>query len=299
MTHLRKAASAERMSLPSEPWFDHRLRLATLSFFVALTQPLAHLTTNFGNQLKSMWKLMAAINVDPISKLSMENLEVILLRATDEVTPPLAIGFKTGARSLRWGQDFRSYKSVLVSMLAARLVSHEFHKALWKLFGKVLGDTIFDLHSPKSLETIRIVSSCGSLAPWVTKLTFGFYSCPDRIIDVSTPSRIHVLIAAGEDGRIKAHAIRATEHSMWPGSYVWAKEGIDGSETSNATCSGSAYDRLGSQLRSADAFRFSDLVDESLEPFSNVEMISFSCDSTILPARYKSIYRGCFYRILR
>lgn len=111
MTHLRKAASAERMSLPSEPWFDHRLRLATLSFFVALTQPLAHLTTNFGNQLKSMWKLMAAINVNPISKLSMENLEVILLRATDEVTPPLAIGFKTGARSLRWGQDFRSYKA--------------------------------------------------------------------------------------------------------------------------------------------------------------------------------------------
>lgn len=30
---------------------------------------------------------------------------------TDEVTPPLAIGFKTGARSLRWGQDFRSYKA--------------------------------------------------------------------------------------------------------------------------------------------------------------------------------------------
>ena len=143
-------------------------------------------------------------------------------------------------------------------MLALRLVSYAFHKASWKVFGKVLGETIFDLHSPKSLGTLQSVSSCGALAPRVTKFTLGFYSCPDRIIDLSTPSRTHVFIVAGKHGRREAHTICATERSMWPGSYVWAAEGTAGNETSNAACS--AYERLRSELCSTDGTLFSSTI---------------------------------------
>jgi len=106
------------------------------------TQHLTTPTTTLENFFETTAPDMAARTMPPISKLPTEILEVILLEAIHEVTPPLAIDFKTGARNLRWKQDFRSGNSVLVGMLASRLVSHTFHKASWKTFGKVLGETI-------------------------------------------------------------------------------------------------------------------------------------------------------------
>lgn len=55
---------------------------------------------------------------------------------------------------------------------------HRFHEASWKAFGKVLWETVFDLHSPQSMDTLLTVSACQDLAPWVTKLVLGFYSAP-------------------------------------------------------------------------------------------------------------------------
>ena len=68
------------------------------------------------------------------------------------------------------------------------------------------------------------MSSCVALALWVTKLTLAFYSCPDRVVDLSeTPSplyRAQLLVITGEDGRKEGRRIRITEHLLWPRSYI-------------------------------------------------------------------------------
>lgn len=166
-----------------------------------------------------------------MSKIPIEILELILLEAVDEVTPLLAIDFKTGIRSLRWKKDLRSGRSVLVDMLALRLVSRAFHKAAWKAFGKVLGETIFDMHSPDSMITLQTMSRCKALAPWVTKLTVGFYSAPRCVTCICNKTYCSHTIKEAK-GQQLLHQIRTKERSLWPGSETWDEGGLDTSEES-------------------------------------------------------------------
>lgn len=84
----------------------------------------------------------------PIAKLATEILELIALEAVSVVTPPGTVDTITGNGRLRWRQEMQSGKSILVGLLAPRLMSRHFHKVSWKAFGKVLGGTVVDLHSP-------------------------------------------------------------------------------------------------------------------------------------------------------
>ncbi|XPS70999.1 hypothetical protein M3J07_003191 [Ascochyta lentis] len=107
----------------------------------------------------------------PIDILPAEILESILLGTVDKVTPPIGYS-ESGKKVFRWKQEKITGEASATQFLQIRLVCRKFHAMAWRAFRKVLGETVFDLASKKSMGTLHAIARQRSLSPWMTKLTF-------------------------------------------------------------------------------------------------------------------------------
>jgi len=213
--------------------------------------------------------------MDFISALPSEILETILLFTVVPVPSPITTNTLTHRPVLRWEQELQSGESTLVRLLSPRLVSSRFCVAAWKLFGKVLGETIFDLRSRDSLGYLMAVSSCKSLAPWVKKLTIGFYSAPKGLKSMQTKD--DVTRDLGSAGLDKLQRVHAVEMSWWPDVLKTHDNNSEGHEMPSLP------------FESSDTEWFFYTVARCLKALENLDDICFLSDERILPARYKSV----------
>ena len=109
-----------------------------------------------------------AAATSPIEKLPAELLERILLEAVDPVASPTIHG--KGNRKA-WQRKLMTRKCITVYALQVRLVCHNFRDLARRAFGKVVGETIFDLASRRSFDALQAIIKVPDLAPWISKLT--------------------------------------------------------------------------------------------------------------------------------
>ena len=107
--------------------------------------------------------------VSLLEQLPTELIEKILLGVASDVSPPNTL--YAGADDLRCEREAKIGASFATGLLAHRLLCRTLRDCAWRAFGKVIGETLFDIRSRQSVENMAAVSKCKQLAPWMRKLT--------------------------------------------------------------------------------------------------------------------------------
>jgi hypothetical protein len=105
-----------------------------------------------------------------LERLPPELLEKVLFEVVSDITPPSEYRlYDSNILRCKLEEEFgASFASLL---LEHRLISRTIRTSSWRSLAKVLGDTVFDMCSKKSMSNLVALTSCTSLAPWINKLT--------------------------------------------------------------------------------------------------------------------------------
>lgn len=212
-------------------------------------------------------------NVSHINKLPAELFERILLETADRIAPPIA--YDDDCKKIlryRGVEDPRDLRAA--QALQVRLVCRKFRDMSWRAFGKILGETVFDVGSKGSIQTLQAVAGQSKLAPWVTKLTFTCLLLPPNLV-----SRVYEKYVTTE----RLEAIRQVERD----ERSWFSDFFD-EEVKNLL--GPALTR--SPDASQDFEELMHMLTDTLSHLHNVESIAYFWDLRFVPQRYKSIVSG-------
>ncbi|KZM25603.1 uncharacterized protein EKO05_0001846 [Ascochyta rabiei] len=147
-------------------------------------------------------------------------------------------------------------------LLQIRLVSRKFRDLAWRAFGKLLGETVFDVASQESMNTIHAIAGQRKLLPWMQKLTF---SCN---------------VFLGEVGDDPIFSGKGREETDWLrfSFKCWIADVDFGVSEMESL----------SQLPSWKVMNTS-LVN-SMRAFNNVERITYVWDEDLPPQHYKNLW---------
>jgi hypothetical protein len=144
-----------------------------------------------------------------LEKLPPEVLKNILSEVVGYVAPPSTMN-ERGVDTYRISQDVRSDIAVETVCLSFRLVSHTLRRSSWRALAKVINETIFDMGSKDSVETLIAVAGCEPLSPWIGKLTISCFRVTESYPIPTWPWRqAHEL--AGLDASTRAELLRIQE----------------------------------------------------------------------------------------
>lgn len=102
----------------------------------------------------------------PINKLPAEILDQILVTVTHDSEV-----FIWNDRDIEPDKSYgRTPRLRLLAQL--RLVNRSFHDSAWRAFGRILGETNFDIESKDSMCVLSCISDHDKLRPWVKHLRF-------------------------------------------------------------------------------------------------------------------------------
>jgi hypothetical protein len=159
-----------------------------------------------------------------LEQLPAELIENIPLEVVKDVEPPVKWDME-GHTILRCQVQYggKTNSSNASTLLAHRLASHTLRNSAWRALAKVIGETIFDIRSKESVENLVAISHCEVLAPWIHKLTVGYFTVDDIYPFSLNPSIDSAKTLANMDDRSRAELlrVRATDEGWYSSTWEY------------------------------------------------------------------------------
>lgn len=197
-----------------------------------------------------------------IEKLPAELLKWILLEAVSDINPPI-YHTEHGVNRLRRREQCEDRQPTASDFLGSRLVCSRFRDAAWRVFAKVIGETVYDIGSSDSIQNLCAVPGQPDVVPWVKKLNL---SC--NILNRCDTEDLQL----APDAATKLKEVRCCEQK-------WTPNVLDAADTHL-----NLYMRTRLETDSVHELYAAQL-QEALLPLKNVEQISYIWDGGILPQR--------------
>jgi len=215
-----------------------------------------------------------------LEQLPAELIENILLEVVSEVEGPNV--HEQGARQIRCVQEIHSRASLSTGLLEHRLVCRTLRKCSWRAFALVVGETLFDIRSRKSIENLQALSHCGEVAPWVQKLTFCCLTVSETYPAPSHDPYRDERRNMSKDDRSAFMSIQEKDETWFPTAWTWIS-------SNNAT---SDLDNEDADLTiDKDTTQLVHAVSGNLLSFQNLRHLKFEHVENFIPARYKFLAR--------
>jgi hypothetical protein len=210
----------------------------------------------------------------PIDTLPAELLEAVLLEVVGDPVPPIMSSREDQEIQYR-GEHVRD----LSATLAFRLTSKAFRDMSWRALGKVIGYTVFDLRSRKSVENLEAMSACAKLAPWVSKIKIACRDVPEyfptHARSVSAFKTALSLLDRNPSQRLRQ--VKEGEQDWYPG--LWLRE-VAETEDNVSSLKSLGKESSPLQVRLEACFRH----------LRNIEDASFHHADCSFPGRYRETY---------
>jgi hypothetical protein len=223
-----------------------------------------------------------------LEKLPPELIEKVLLYVVGDVTPPITY-------DENWDHILRCYEEITTdtphttSLLAHRLVSRTLRDNSWRALARVIGETIFDLRSKNSVESLIAVSRSQELGPWVHKLTISCFVLGTEV-DLNpwfqTPDQPNM----DDDIRTELRQIKSKDSSWHASAWGWIN---DKPELNQGTSPTDGTQPL------------VELLSECVESLHNLSAVHYHYDDCYIPGRFRLManryyrrhhhYRGLLY----
>jgi hypothetical protein len=203
----------------------------------------------------------------PIMKVPPELLEQVLLEAVSNAIPPF-----TSHKShddLRY--RFRLLKD-LSATLGFRLTSKAFRDVSWRALAAVIGETIYDMRSKRSMENLENMSQCLQLAPWITKLHISVGDCRRANLNQLQIDKLN------ENSTFRLREMMEAEQTWFP--ELWSTKHLKLSDPHQVPPLQSY------QSRNRD---FENKLANCFARLKNLGHACFVCDHWMTPGRYRSI----------
>ena len=214
-----------------------------------------------------------------LEQLPAELIENILLEVVSEVEGPNV--HEQGARQIRCVQEIYSRASLSTGFLEHRLACRTLRNYSWRAFALVVGETLFDIRSRKSIENLQAVSQCGEVAPWIQKLTFCCLAVSEFY-----PALSHVSLKDKPAGVTKddpeLERIHEEDKTWYPAAWTWTYSDDATFNHENGEVD-LAIEKSTAKLAHA--------ISGALLSFRNLIHVSFQHTEKFILARYKDFAR--------